>query len=69
MKTRSRIGMAAFSLVMTACLAACNSGRHSPVNAMEVEGAVQRAEEELARAQAKRPPARKTSEAYASLPY
>lgn len=61
--------MVASSLVTLASLAACNSGPHGPANAMEVEAAVQRAEDELARAEAKGPPARKTSQAYASLPY
>ncbi len=69
MKTRSSIGMVASSFVMMASLAACNSVPHGPANAMEVEAAVQRAEEELARAEAEGPPAPKTSEAYASLPY
>ena len=68
MKTRGRLGLMGLSLVMMTLLVACSGSPQGPAMAEEVEAAVKRAEAELAQAEAKGPPARKTGEVYASLP-
>lgn len=65
----STMGMRLPPLVFFSLLVGCNAERDEPASANEVEAAVQRAEREMAAADASKPAAQKHARPSAAIPF